>query len=169
LRREGRRHNRRLFASRWDDHINEGELPLGVGQVSAKVILFYACAGHCRTINIIVIDFVILCTISIVVIVIARRAVAIIFNNGKMPAHWQRQRHHCNKGNNAIATMAKTPVHWQQQHHHNKGNNASLTMARCLRIDDARKPCEPLLWGSTQQTLLGNTVRRWNKVPWVLS
>jgi hypothetical protein len=36
----------------------------------------------------------------------------------------------CNKGDDAIVTMAKTPVHWGWQWHHcDKGNGTSLTMA----------------------------------------
>jgi hypothetical protein len=40
--------------------------------------------------------------------------VAIIINNGKMPAHRQRQQRHRYKGNNAIAMTAKRPAHRQQ-------------------------------------------------------
>jgi hypothetical protein len=41
-------------------------------------------------------------------------AIAIIINNGKTPAHRQRQQRHRNEGNNTIATTAKTPAHRQQ-------------------------------------------------------
>jgi hypothetical protein len=72
----------------------------------------------------------------------------------------------CNKGNNAIVTMAKTnnaivtkattPAWWWQQLHYGKGNNVIVTMAempglqRCLRINDgntiATRATMPAQW-----------------------
>ena len=46
--------------------------------------------------------------VAVIVDFVARCAVAIIVDNGKKPAHWQRQRRHRDEGNNAIATTAKS-------------------------------------------------------------
>ena len=113
--------------------------------------MFYVFAGHCRTVAIIVVNFVILCAVSIVVIIINCRSIAIIVNNSKTPAHRRWQRHYHDKGKNKIATTAKMHAHWQQQHHHKEGHDSSSTMAICLYIDDAHKPCKPLLWASARQ------------------
>jgi hypothetical protein len=94
-----------------------------------------------RAIAIIVVDFVVSRVVWIVVFVVARRAivvvvalcaVAIIVDNGKTPAHRHRQRRHHDKGNNAIATTAKTPAHQRRRHHRDEGHDASSTTARCL-------------------------------------
>jgi len=86
---------------------------------------------HAVAINAIVVDAVTRCTVTIVVAeavvsvdvrrtvaivvyAVTRRAIAIIVDNGKTPAHWQRQRRHCDEGNNAIVTTAKTPAHRQR-------------------------------------------------------
>jgi hypothetical protein len=45
-------------------------------------------------------------TVAIVVDAVAHCAVAIIVDNGKMPAHWQRQQHH--RSNDTITTRAAT-------------------------------------------------------------
>jgi len=63
------------------------------------------------------------CTVAIVVDVVPHWTVAAIVGNGKTPAHQQWQQRYCNKGNNAIATMAKMPAHQQRWHHHNEGNS----------------------------------------------
>ena len=53
-------------------------------------------------------------TVAIVVNAVARRAIAIIVDNGKTPVHRQQQRRHHVEGNNAIAMTVKTPAHWQR-------------------------------------------------------
>jgi hypothetical protein len=63
---------------------------------------------------------------------IAMRGTIAIATTAKMPVH-QRQWRHCNKGNNAIAMMARTPAHWWWwQHHCNEGNDASLRTAMTI-------------------------------------
>jgi hypothetical protein len=56
----------------------------------------------------IIVDVVARHAVAIIVDFVTRCAVAIIVDNGKTPAHRQRQRRHRDEGNNAIATTAKS-------------------------------------------------------------
>jgi len=89
------------------DFIARRAITIVVDFVTRRAIAIVVNVVLCRAFTIIV-DAVARCAAAIIVDFVARRAVAIIVNNGQTPVHRRPQRRYHDKGNNAIATTAKS-------------------------------------------------------------